>query len=270
MTISIDPVVFAIGGVAVRWLGVFVLVGAIVGTGVAVRDCRRQGVPTKPLLHALAWALPVGVIFARVVNVLGWWDYYLTHSADIWRLNLQDGLSLWGGIVAGGLVTAARLRHTKSRRRRLMDAAVTGLLVAVAIGRVGEFLDGHGQGLPSDLPWATRYSSPLSAVPDFNVTRHPAQLYDALVCAVLLIVMTSMRNMPAGARTAVFLIAYGAARIGLGMLRLDPAFLFGLQIDQLLAAGCVLFGIWYAVGLERTQRLRRIQPDVQRPDSIAA
>jgi phosphatidylglycerol:prolipoprotein diacylglycerol transferase len=268
--LNIDPVALAVGGFAVRWFGVLVLAGAGLGTGLAVRECKQQGLAAAPLLDALAWALPIGILFARAINIVGWWDYYLTHAGAMWQLNLEDGLSLWGGIVGGALVMAARLRRVRSRRRRLLDAAATGLLAAIAIGRVGEFLDGHGQGLPSDVPWATRYTNALSATPDFGVARHPAQLYDALVCVALLVLMSRMRRLPAGARAGLFLVGYGCARIVLGAVRLEPAFLFGLQIDQLLATSCVVFGIWYLVGVARRRGVQRIGPDVQRTDSLAA
>src|SRR5919109_1493003 len=59
----------------------------------------NKGIPSSLVLDALAWALPAGVIFARVIHVLGWWDYYFTHTAEIVQLDLEDGLSLWGGLV---------------------------------------------------------------------------------------------------------------------------------------------------------------------------
>jgi hypothetical protein len=55
------------------------------------------------------------------------------------------------------------------------------------------------------------------------------------------------RSWPAGTRFAAFLVVYGAARAGLGIVELEPAFLFGLQIEQLLAIGAVGFGLIYGV-----------------------
>jgi phosphatidylglycerol:prolipoprotein diacylglycerol transferase len=177
-----------------------------------------------------------------VVHLLGWWDYYLTRPADIWQLS-PDGLSLWGGLIGGGLLAAARLRASP-RRARIFDAAAPGVALGIAVGRLGMFLDGAGQGLPSGLPWATTYSSALSATPDFGVPRHPAQVYDLLVALALLAILYLTRGrFGDGKRLWLFVVVYGAARVALGAVRLDPPFLFGLQIEQWLALGCVALGL---------------------------
>ena len=102
--------------------------------------------------------------------------------------------------------------------------------------------------MPSDLPWATQYANALAATPDFGVPRHPAQLYDGLIALGLFVVLSGApRGLPAGSRLAAFLVLYGSARLLLGGVRLDPPFLFGLQIEQILALGAILFGLVYGL-----------------------
>jgi phosphatidylglycerol:prolipoprotein diacylglycerol transferase len=127
----------------------------------------------------------------------------------------------------------------------MLDASVPNVALGIAVGRIGAFLDGHGQGLPSDLPWATHYSNALAAAPDFGVPRHPAQLYDALIAVLLFAVLRALpARLPAGTRLAAFLVLYGVGRLMLGLVRLDASFLFGLQIEQLLALGAIASGAW--------------------------
>jgi prolipoprotein diacylglyceryltransferase len=210
-------------------------------------------VPRGPLLGALAWAIPIGVLSARVVYVLGWWDYYLTRPTELWQLGI-NGLALWGGLVGGGLAAAITLRHDRALRRRVFDIAAPGALLGIAIAQVGAFLEGAGQGLPSDLPWATQYTSPLAATPDFGVPRHPAQLYEALVALALFGVLTTFNT--AGARAALFLVIFGLARVALGGVRLEPLFLFGLQIEQLLAIGAIGVGVIIGLRMLRQMKVR--------------
>ena len=73
-----------------------------------------------------------------------------------------------------------------------------------------------------------------------RLPRHPAQLYDGLVALILFVVLSrAPRGLPAGSRLAAFLVLYGSARLLLGGVRLDPPFLFGLQIEQILALGAI-------------------------------
>ena len=258
MLIGINPIVVTIGPVAVRWFGVLALVGLGLAIWLSLGELDRQHLGRKRALDALAWALPFGVLSARFIHVLGYWDYYLTNSAELWQLNL-GGLSLWGGLVGGGLMFAARLGRG-AYRRRVLDTIVPFVLLGIAIGRMGEFVDGQGQGLPSSLPWATQYASRLTSSPDFGVPRHPAQLYDALVALALCVGLWLLpRASPAGARLAIALVAYGCARLALGGVRLDPTFLFVVQLEQLLALGCVVAGGIMAARLvfERRRRSTR-------------
>ena len=260
MTLGLDPVLLAFGPLVVRWGNLLALLGLGAGVWLTLREASANGIPRRPILDALAWAIPVGVLTARVVHLLGWWDYYLTRPSDIWQLS-PDGLSLWGGLVGGGLVAAARLRASP-RRARILDAATPGVALGIALGRLGMFLDGAGQGLPSDLPWATTYSSPFSATPDFAVPRHPAQAYDMLVALALLgALLVTRGRLGDGRRLWLFVVAYGAARVALGAVRLDPPFLFGLQIEQWLALGCVALGLTRCV--TQFRRAAEVQPSVR-------
>ena len=282
MLIPVDPVLLSFGPVAVRWYGVLALVGLGLAIWLSLRALQRNALGRRQALDGLAWALPIGLVGARLANALGYWDYYLTQPSELWQINL-DGLSLWGGLAAGGLVFAARLgRGGPMRRRQILDAVAPYVLLGIAVGRLGEFIDGQGQGAPSDLPWATQYASRLAASPDFGVARHPAQLYDALLALALFgVLLVVPSKLPAGSRMAMALVAYAVGRVALGAVRLDPAFAFGLQIEQLLAIGAIAVGA--AFGLSPLPRRRAPQqaqssapsvsrdPDKPTPeDSLAA
>jgi phosphatidylglycerol:prolipoprotein diacylglycerol transferase len=272
--VTINPVILEVGPLAVRWFGLLALVGLGLAVWLSLRDLGRPGLGRRPALDALAWGLPAGLLVGRLVHVLGWWDYYLTNSGAIWQLNV-DGLSLWGGLLGGLLIAFARLKRDPLRRRRILDTIAPNAGLGIAIGRLGAFLDGHGQGLPSDLPWATQYASRLAATPDFGVLRHPAQVYDALIALALFVALSrAPSGVPAGSRLAAFLVLYGVARVVLGSVRLDPAFLFGLQLEQILALAAIGFGLVFGLRPVLQLRRARLAPDQaerpQREDSLAA
>jgi phosphatidylglycerol:prolipoprotein diacylglycerol transferase len=242
--ISIDPVPLQIGDLDVGWFGLAALVGLLAGIVLTLRLARLDGLPRGPLLDALAWAIPIGVVAARLVYVLGTWDQHVGDSESLWQLPLT-GLSLWGGLIGGGLAAASVLGAHNVDRRRVADVVAPGLALGIAIGRFGELLQGVGQGVPTTLPWGIVYASPLASTPDVGVARHPAQLYDGLLALALLgaLLLSRRWTMAPGVRWWTFLAVYGAGRVLLGELRLDPPFLFGLQLDQLIAGAAVLFAV---------------------------
>lgn len=256
MTITVDPILISFGTAAIRWYGLLALMGLGLAIALSLRELERQRLGRTLALDGLAWALPAGVVGARLAHLLGDWGYYLTSPAELWQLNL-DGLSLWGGLAVGGLIFAARIGCGGAlRRRRMLDVVAPYALFGIGVGRIGEFLDGQGQGLPSNLPWATQYTSRLAPTPDFGVARHPAQVYDALIAfAVSGLLLLLPRRVPAGTRMATGLIAYAAARIALGTIRLDPTFVFGLQIEQLLASGAIVVGMVFGLSPFLEKRL---------------
>src|SRR4051812_48900433 len=109
MTIPIDPILFSLGPLAVRWFGVLALLGLLVGVWRTLRAVERQGLSRAQALDALAWAVRAGVIVGRAVYLLGWWDYSFTHASEVWQLVGLDGLSLWGALIGGGAIALARL-----------------------------------------------------------------------------------------------------------------------------------------------------------------
>lgn len=275
MVITFDPVLVSSGGLAVRPFGLLALVGLVVAIGLSYRAVAQAGLQGRWLLDAAAWGIPVGIVCGRLVAVVGWWDYYVGHAAEITQLGV-GGLSLAGALWGGGLVASARLRTRTRRagggacRRRLLDAVVPFALLGVAIGQMGAFLEGAGQGRPSDLPWATHYASPLAAAPDIGVARHPAQLYTVIAALVLFRLLNALPSRwPAGTRTGAFMVLGGAAWAALGLVRLEPAFLFGVQIDQMLAALAVVTGVVYLARVaveERRARAPRQQHGAARDD----
>jgi phosphatidylglycerol:prolipoprotein diacylglycerol transferase len=130
--------------------------------------------------------VPGAVIGGRIEYVLVHLDYYLANPAAIagpGQGSLGLGLAVAGGTM--GAITIARLIGAPTGR--WMHAAVLPVLFVLAAGKLASALAGEGQGLPSDLPWATSYSGPgpwASLAPE--VASHPSQVYEAIATTLVL------------------------------------------------------------------------------------
>jgi phosphatidylglycerol:prolipoprotein diacylglycerol transferase len=238
--IEVEPVLVRVGPLVIRWFGLLLLLAVLLGLWIAVRGAAARGLPPLGVLDLASWVLPVGFLGARLLHLLEHWEYYLTQPAAILDLP-AGGLNFWGGLAAGGLAVVCLGARRGLPIGPLADAATPALAVAEPIGRLGSFLNGDGQGLPSDLPWATLYRSSEALSPDFGVPRHPAQLYQLLADLLILGLLWRLRGaaLPAGARFWIWLALYGFTRVLVAAVRLEPPFLLGLQQGQLLGLAAV-------------------------------
>jgi prolipoprotein diacylglyceryl transferase len=256
--ITIEPVIFRVGPFTLRWSSLLLLAGVAAGLWITKRQTRRLGMGVRSVLELASWALLAGFIGARLFHLIEYWEYYLTHAAEAPGLAV-GGLNAWGGIVLGSLAVWIVCRRSGLRFPPVADAAAPGLALGEAIGRLGTFLNGDGLGRPSDLPWAIHYSSKDALTPDYGVARHPAQLYQALadLSAFGLLWLLRGANLPPGARFYLWLGLYGLSRSAIGLVRLDPPFLFGLQQGQLVGIGAMALSAFAIIrtALRRSARI---------------
>jgi phosphatidylglycerol:prolipoprotein diacylglycerol transferase len=132
----------------------------VIGFLVAVYIIRRlsRNITPDPLMitNCSLYALIAGVVGARIFFVLHYFDKFKDDLASIFAI-WQGGLELLGGVLAAIIVVVLYVRYHKLPVRRYLDILVIGLMLALAFGRIGCFLNGCCFGRPTDLPWAVRF-----------------------------------------------------------------------------------------------------------------
>lgn len=188
----IDPVIFTIGGFSLRWYGVIVMLGVIVGSLMVERVLKRHGENSDTIWDALVWVLPVGILGARlwfVVNAtLGGDTRYANDPAEILKV-WHGGLHIFGGLLLGGAVLLFYLNKNKLDAWLFLDAAGPAMLVGQAIGRIANFINQELYGPPTTLPWGIPISAEHRTIAPYNnldiypvaTTRfHPTFAYEML------------------------------------------------------------------------------------------
>jgi phosphatidylglycerol:prolipoprotein diacylglycerol transferase len=267
ITFTFDPVL-AIGDVNVRLetigvaLAVFValVVAALVARATPIDLTRPADAPgaepgdrnhLRPddLLYIMVATLPGAVIGGRIGYVLVHWDFYQSNPglvASVGQGGMQLSLAIVGGFLTGGIV-AALLGVPVGR---WLHALVLPVLLAIVGGKAAMMLGGTGQGLPSDLSWATAYLGPgpwgslAPALPS-----HPSQAYEAIATAVVILVVMGMVELGffAARNGGAFLVGIALwclARSAVALTWRDPAVLGPLSMDQAIslsiAASCIV------------------------------
>jgi len=253
-------------GVPVRGYGVMLLVAAAAGTWLSVARGRTLGFDADTILALGTEIFLWGLVGARLFYVLEYPEQFFGPGMSLGE-SLVRIVNIAGGglVVFGALPTAAVAAWRFAARRglslaRLADCAAPGLLVGLAIGRVGCFLNGCCFGGPCDLPWAVRFphdTAPAAAYPAADggsLPLHPAQLYAAIDAAILAAVALAFTPLArrAGEVFALVLTLHPVSRILLEVIRVDepPALGTPLSISQLvslalLAAAAV---VWWWIG----------------------
>jgi phosphatidylglycerol:prolipoprotein diacylglycerol transferase len=234
LTIGIDPVAFSIGSFAVRWYGIMVAVAVIVLLVVTFLETKRLGISPDIIYGLFLWGIIGGIIGARLVHVIDYWDYYVAHPGEIVGF---AGLALYGAIIGALLAVFIYTRVKKvsfSSLAGVGDAIAVGAPLAQAVGRAGCTINGCCYGiLAPNLPWAVVYTHPDSYAP-LGVPMHATQIYFLLWNLIVFGVVWKMRRQlkPQGSLFLLYLALYAAGDFGLRFFRVNDPFLFGLHEGQ--------------------------------------
>ena len=262
--IDIDPEIREFGDLLLTWHGVFTALGIAGGVYVAVVLARRLGFIDDDVYSVALVAIPAGIIGARALWVVErWGDPGIDSAIDILRVN-EGGISIYGAIIGGivGGLIYGWIR--KFPILRALDIAACAALVGMAIGRIGDLINGEHFAEASSLPWAVKYvndnnpsfaSHPQCSVDpllfSFGDTssicaQHPAVAYellgDLLIVGLILGAILFLRK--DGVAFYASVLVYSLMRLGLSELRIDSReIIWGLTTPQVTALFLIPVGV---------------------------
>lgn len=242
---------FQIGPLFVHAYGLAYVVGVIAAVTIAVRRWEAKGGSRDLVYEVAVWGFPAGLIGGRLYFLATSWSEVPPHwwgPFAVWK----GGLGIWGGVAAGTLAGLWVLRRRGANIPIFMDAAAPALLVAQAIGRVGNYFNQELFGGPTTLPWGLEISPAHRPVGYLQyATFQPTFMYELiwnLLLAGALVWLGHHRKIRAPGLFALYVAGYSFARIGEELLRVDPAHrIFGLRLNFYVATILCLGGFaWFA------------------------
>ena len=242
---DIDPAIFRLGPLQVRWYGLMYVLGFLAAYHLVRHQIRKFDVHwLADHFENLNFVLLLGLILGGRLGYVFFYNpsYYFAHPGEI-MATWQGGMSFHGALI--GLLLAGVLfcRRHKLDFWQTADLYVAAIPVGLGLGRIGNFINGELFGRVSDVPWAMIFpgGGPLG--------RHPSQLYEFLLEGVLLFVVLwrlKEKRMPTGFMLASFLVCYGFLRTFVELFREpDPQLGFllaSLTMGQLLSAVMIISG----------------------------
>lgn len=271
---SPSSAVWYLGPIPVRAYALCILAGVFVAVWWSDRRYRARGGRPDLVLDVAIVAVPAGIVGARLYHVVSSPDDYFGPNGDLSRIpqTWQGGLGIWGGIAGGVLAGMLLLRHRGLRVAPLADAVAPTLLVAQAIGRLGNWFNQELYGAPTTLPWGLRIDDahlPAGSTYPPGTLFHPTFLYEALwnlAGAVLLVWigrrMVARSGVTGGRLMWIYLMVYTAGRVWIEMLRIDEAeTVLGLRLNVWTSIVIFLVGV---IGLALASR-RPLSDAIDRP-----
>lgn len=241
-----------LGPLTLRMYGLSIALGVIAAVVISSRRWEARGGNPDDIGTIALWAVPAGVIGARLYHVATDWKTY----QDDWgaALNItQGGLGIPGGVGLGVLAGVIVVRRKHLPVRPLLDVVAPAIPVAQAIGRLGNWFNQELFGRPTELPWA------LQIDPEFRPagyeafeTFHPTFLYEALwnlSLAGLLVWIDRKRKLRPGELFVLYVLGYSLGRLWVESLRIDPASLiWGVRVNiwmsVLVGLGAIGIFVW--------------------------
>jgi phosphatidylglycerol---prolipoprotein diacylglyceryl transferase len=248
INIGIDPNIVDLGGLLITWHGFFTAVGIVAGVWLAVRlaNTPRVGIDPDTAYTIGMVVVACGLVGARALYVI---ENYGDNSnidsfGDIFRIT-EGGISIYGAIIGGAIGGWAYGLWRGLPCAAGADAAVFGMLLGLAIGRVGDIINGEHFAKVSDLPWAVTYSHPNSPA-FFREPMHPAVAYEMIGDLVILGIIAALwyLNPKSGVIFVSAFLLYAVMRFFVSFLRIDSEEpLLGLSTPQLVSILVVIAGV---------------------------
>lgn len=242
-----NPIAFSIFGLPIRWYGILISIGMIIGIFLAGYSCRKKNLNYDSMMDMVLIALPLAILGARLYYVLFNIGEYIKNPADIFNIR-QGGLAIHGGVIfalAGAYIYA---RKKGLNFIKYADAAAPSIIIGQAIGRWGNFFNQEAHGGPVSYEFISKFPKFIqNGMFIDGAYYHPTFLYESLwnlvVFVVLLLILNKSRR--DGSTFFAYVGLYSIGRFIIEGLRTDSLMIGPLRVAQLVSLSGVFIWLIY-------------------------
>lgn len=241
-----NPVAFEIFGISIRWYGILISSGMLLGIYLAYNEAKKQGYNPDDIIDLALWCIPSALIGARLYYVAFEWEHYKGDLLKI--LNTREGgLAIHGGLIAGILAGYIFTRVKKISFWKTADIIAPCIALGQAIGRWGNYINGEAYGSPTNLPWGIMID---------GMKVHPTFLYESLWDFGLFLFLINYRKNKKfnGEIFLLYAVIYSAGRFWIEGLRTDSLMFMGMRTAQIVSALLIVIGLALLFIMRRRQR----------------
>jgi phosphatidylglycerol:prolipoprotein diacylglycerol transferase len=246
IVIDLDPNLFRVGPFLITWHGVFAVLGILAGARLGLWLLSKEGIDVSRGADGVAWMVVTGLIGARLLYV---WENFKLFAGNLLRIFFltEGGISQWGGLFGAMVGAYIWARRASFSFWTLMDAAGAVAMIGLAIGRIGDVINGEHHGTPTNLPWGVEYVNADTLGQPGQVV-HPEVAYEMILTLVLFGALFPFHRwlkarLPDGVLGLTYLGLYGVGRFFISYLRTDPSVFAGLRQAQVASLAMALIAV---------------------------
>ncbi len=243
---NIDPIIFSIGSISIKWYAIAYLMGIFLGFAYAkFINAHLNVISNWKMNDEIIQSSAIGIILGGRIGYILLYNpvFYFSHPIEIFKI-WHGGMSFHGGAIG---VIIAMIWFANSRKiniKSLLDVVACVVPIGLFFGRLANFINMELIGRETQIPWAVILN---------NTPRHPSQIYEALMEGMMLFLIlnfllwkTTVRKKP-GVLSGMFIVGYGIMRCIAEIFRVPDGqigFFFGIiTLGQILSFIMIILGI---------------------------
>ena len=254
-----NPIAFTILGFDIRWYGILICIGILIGIFVSRYTCSLKGVNFENVLDLILISLPLGIIGARAYYVAFNFKEYSNNLVEIFDIR-GGGLAIHGGLIFATLYALLYCKRKKVNFFSLADVTAPSIILAQAIGRWGNFInqEAHGGIVSSNFIKHFPGFIQNGMFIDGNYY-NPTFLYESLwnLCVFIILIIVLKKSKRYGTVIFSYIGLYSTGRLFVEGLRTDSLMIGPFRIAQIMSLlGIILAVVFLSYNYRRNQYKR--------------
>ncbi|HCY0636318.1 TPA: prolipoprotein diacylglyceryl transferase [Staphylococcus aureus] len=243
----IDPVAFNLGPLSVRWYGIIIAAGILLGYFVAQRALVKAGLHKDTLVDIIFYSALFGFIAARIYFVIFQWPYYAENPGEIIKI-WHGGIAIHGGLIGGFIAGVIVCKVKNLNPFQIGDIVAPSIILAQGIGRWGNFMNHEAHGGPVSRAFLEQLHLPNFIIENMYINGqyyHPTFLYESIWDVAGFIILVNIRkHLKLGETFFLYLTWYSIGRFFIEGLRTDSLMLTSnIRVAQLVSILLILISI---------------------------
>lgn len=254
-----NPVAFNIGNFEIRWYGILIVLGIFIGMFIAYYNSKKLNLDFEKIIDGFLVAFPCAIVGARAYYVFFEFDNFKNNIWSIFNLR-TGGLAIHGGVIGALIGTIIYCKFKKIEMMKYLDVVAPSLILAQAIGRWGNFMNGEAHGDVVSYEFISKFPEFIQKGMYldghyYNPTFLYESMWNLIIFLILMIILHKKKSNENGVVIASYAVLYSVGRLFIESLRTDSLMIGNIRIAQFMSILGVVIGITYIIYVKSKKHL---------------